>query len=68
MTLTTPAWGLGLATLASDKVLDVWFPTPALGTADGAEAPAELVALVGDDEVRGVRRVFRLVEVDDLQA
>ena len=65
----TQAWGFGLATLdRSDQVLDLWFPTPALGTADGAEAPAELVALEGDDEVRGVRRVVRLVEVDDLQA
>jgi 2,3,4,5-tetrahydropyridine-2-carboxylate N-succinyltransferase len=65
----THAWGFGLATLdRSDQVLDLWFPTPALGTADGAEAPAELVALEGDDEVRGVRRVVRLVEVGDLQA
>ena len=65
----THAWGFGLATLdRSDQVLDLWFPTPAVGTADGAEAPAELVALEGDDEVRGVRRVVRLVEVGDLQA
>jgi 2,3,4,5-tetrahydropyridine-2,6-dicarboxylate N-succinyltransferase len=65
----TQAWGFGLATLdRSDQVLDLWFPTPALGTADGAEAPAELVALEGDDDVRGVRRVVRLVQVDDLQA
>jgi 2,3,4,5-tetrahydropyridine-2,6-dicarboxylate N-succinyltransferase len=65
----TQAWGFGLATLdRNDQVLDLWFPTPALGTADGAEAPAELVALEGDDEVRGVRRVVRLVEVGDLQA
>ncbi len=65
----TQAWGFGLATLdRSDQVLDLWFPTPALGTADGAEAPAELVALEGDDEERGVRRVVRLVEVGDLQA
>jgi 2,3,4,5-tetrahydropyridine-2-carboxylate N-succinyltransferase len=65
----TQAWGFGLATLdRNDQVLDLWFPTPALGTADGAEAPAELVALEGDDEVRGVRRVVRRVEVGDLQA
>jgi 2,3,4,5-tetrahydropyridine-2-carboxylate N-succinyltransferase len=65
----TQAWGFGLATLdRNDQVLDLWFPTPALGTADGAEAPAELAALEGDDEVRGVRRVVRLMEVGDLQA
>jgi 2,3,4,5-tetrahydropyridine-2,6-dicarboxylate N-succinyltransferase len=65
----TQAWGFGLATLdRNDQVLDLWFPTPVLGTADGAEAPAEMVALEGDDEVRGVRRVVRLVEVGDLQA
>jgi 2,3,4,5-tetrahydropyridine-2,6-dicarboxylate N-succinyltransferase len=65
----TQAWGFGLATLdRNDQVLDLWFPAPALGTADGAEAPAEMVALEGDDEVRGVRRVVRLVEVGDLQA
>jgi 2,3,4,5-tetrahydropyridine-2-carboxylate N-succinyltransferase len=65
----TQAWGFGLATLdRNDQVLDLWFPTPALGTADGAEASAELVALEGDDEVRGVRRVVRLMEVGDLQA
>lgn len=32
MTLTQPAWGLGLATLTDDgQVLDVWFPTGKLG-------------------------------------
>jgi 2,3,4,5-tetrahydropyridine-2,6-dicarboxylate N-succinyltransferase len=67
--LPTHAWGFGLATLdRKDQVLDLWFPTPALGQADGAEAPAELTALGGDDEVRGVRRVVRLVEIGDLQA
>ncbi|WP_341927517.1 2,3,4,5-tetrahydropyridine-2,6-dicarboxylate N-succinyltransferase [Nocardioides psychrotolerans] len=63
------AWGHGLATLdASGAVLDVWFPSPALGTAVGAEAPAELTALEGDDEARGVRREVRLVEIADLAA
>ncbi|HEV7875446.1 MAG TPA: 2,3,4,5-tetrahydropyridine-2,6-dicarboxylate N-succinyltransferase [Nocardioides sp.] len=63
------ACGFGLATLdRNDHVLDLWFPAPALGSADGAQAPAELTALEGDDEVRGVRRVVRLVEIEDLQA
>lgn len=66
----THAWGFGLATLDADgTVLDVWFPQPALGEppADAA-APAELAALEGDDELRGVRREVRLVAVKDLQA
>jgi 2,3,4,5-tetrahydropyridine-2,6-dicarboxylate N-succinyltransferase len=29
--VTAPAWGAGLATLAGDQVLDVWFPTGSLG-------------------------------------
>ena len=32
MTLTQPAWGLGLATFTDDgQVLDVWFPAGKLG-------------------------------------
>ncbi|GEP39526.1 2,3,4,5-tetrahydropyridine-2,6-dicarboxylate N-succinyltransferase [Nocardioides psychrotolerans] len=63
------AWGHGLATLdASDAVLDVWFPTPALGSAGDAQAPASLTALEGDDEARDVRREVRLVEIADLSA
>jgi 2,3,4,5-tetrahydropyridine-2-carboxylate N-succinyltransferase len=65
----TTAWGHGLATLDSrGTVLDVWFPSPALGKHEGEEAPAELVALEGADEVRDVRREVRLVEIGDLQA
>ena len=33
MTLTQPAWGLGLATFAGDQVLDAWFPRLGLGPA-----------------------------------
>jgi 2,3,4,5-tetrahydropyridine-2-carboxylate N-succinyltransferase len=66
----THAWGFGLATLDADgTVLDVWFPQPALGEAPaGVEAPAELTTLEGGDELRGVRREVRLVEVKDLQS
>jgi 2,3,4,5-tetrahydropyridine-2-carboxylate N-succinyltransferase len=68
--VTSSAWGFGLATYDSaDNVLDVWFPEPALGTGpDGAAAPAELVALEGDDELRGVRRGVLHVEIPDLGA
>ncbi|WP_121254974.1 2,3,4,5-tetrahydropyridine-2,6-dicarboxylate N-succinyltransferase [Nocardioides ferulae] len=64
------AWGFGLATIdANGTVLDVWFPEPALGEKpDAAQAPAELAALAGADDVRRVVREVRLVEVADLQA
>jgi 2,3,4,5-tetrahydropyridine-2-carboxylate N-succinyltransferase len=51
------AWGHGLATIADGTVLDTWYPAPQLGRPDGSEATAELRALEGADEVRGVRRV-----------
>jgi 2,3,4,5-tetrahydropyridine-2-carboxylate N-succinyltransferase len=63
----TAASGYGLATLSGDTVLDVWFPSPALGSTDG-EAPAALTSLVGEDDVRAVRREVRLVEIADLSA
>ena len=69
----TSAWGYGLATLdAGGTVLDVWFPAPAPGEApadgSGSAAPAELTALAGRDEARGVTREVRRVEITDLQA
>ncbi|WP_134739609.1 2,3,4,5-tetrahydropyridine-2,6-dicarboxylate N-succinyltransferase [Nocardioides sp. 503] len=69
MSDATTAHGHGLATLDADgAVLDVWFPSPALGDADGAGAPASLTALEGADDARGVRREVRLVEIADLAA
>jgi 2,3,4,5-tetrahydropyridine-2-carboxylate N-succinyltransferase len=67
---SSAAWGYGLATYDSaGTVLDVWFPAPALGeTPADATAPAELAALEGDDELRGVRREVRRVEIADLSA
>ncbi len=71
------AWAFGLATFAgtdgeapaSTRVLDTWYPMPALGGPDGdVEAPAELVKLEGVDEVRRVRRAVVLTVVEDLQA
>lgn len=60
------AWGFGLATLTAEgQVLDTWFPTPALGEPDeGAAAPAELAALGGADELRGVTIEVRRVTID----
>lgn len=52
---TRNAWGHGLATITADgTVLDTWYPAPALGEADSSAAPAELTALEGSDEARGV--------------
>ena len=68
----TSAWGHGLATIdASGAVLDVWFPSPALGDPDGSDrsgAPAELTALEGRDDARQVTREVRRVVVTDLQS
>ena len=66
----TKAWGFGLATLDSaGTVLDVWFPSPALGgpPADATE-PEELTALAGKDGLREVVREVVKVVVDDLSA
>lgn len=57
---TRTAHGFGLASIAADgSVLDVYYPQPALGepaeTGPDAVAPAELAALEGMDEARGVR-------------
>jgi len=66
--LTTGAWGYGLATSTLDgKVLDVWYPRPALAAADEpGEPPEELKGLEGTDEVRGVRRTVVLTKVATL--
>ncbi|WP_296602004.1 2,3,4,5-tetrahydropyridine-2,6-dicarboxylate N-succinyltransferase [Nocardioides sp.] len=67
---TQKAWGFGLATIdAQGTVLDVWFPSPALGEMPAdAVTPPELSALQGSDKDRGVTRDVLLVEVPDLQA
>ncbi len=60
------AWGFGLATVTDGgAVLDTWYPQPALGARPAdVEAPAELAALVGADEVRQVRRELVVTEID----
>lgn len=57
----TPAWGIGLATLAADgSTLDTWYPSPQLGEApaDIAEHPlhAQLAAAAQEDPVRATRQ------------
>ena len=47
--------------------MDVWFPSPTLSALVGS-APAELSALVGADEARGITRELVGVEIDITQA
>jgi 2,3,4,5-tetrahydropyridine-2-carboxylate N-succinyltransferase len=73
----TTAWAYGLATFAGTegeapsghRVLDTWYPVPALGSPAGeTEAPAELTRLEGVDKARGVRRAVVLTVIEDLQS
>ncbi|MGH3367383.1 MAG: hypothetical protein ACRDOY_09285, partial [Nocardioidaceae bacterium] len=62
---STRAWGFGLATTTeSGKVLDTWYPSPALGSATADQPPAELKALEGDEPPRKVRRSVVFTEID----
>ena len=61
--MTTIASGHGIATIAAGKTLDVWFPSPQLGSL-AATVPNELSALVGKDEARGVTRELVALEID----
>ena len=61
--MTTIASGHGIATIAKGTTLDVWFPNPSLSSLS-ASAPAELTALAGTDEARGVSREVVSVEID----
>ena len=61
--MSSLAHGHGIATLAGSTVLDVWFPSPALGALAGTP-DATLTSMVGSDEARGVTRVFVSIEID----
>jgi len=61
--MTTIASGHGIATISKGATLDVWFPSPALSPLAGS-APAELSALVGSDDARGVARELVSIEID----
>jgi 2,3,4,5-tetrahydropyridine-2-carboxylate N-succinyltransferase len=65
--LTDGAHGAGLATISADgTVLDTWYPAPALGKATDTEPPAELAALAGRDDARGVELVVVHTVIDSL--
>ena len=58
------ASGHGIATITSSgTTLDVWFPNPTLAPLSG-EPSAELKALAGVDELRGVKREVVSVQID----
>jgi len=61
--MTTIASGHGIATIAKGVTLDVWFPSPALSQLSPS-VPAELSALVGKDDARGVSREVVSIEID----
>jgi len=61
--MSSLAHGHGIATLAGSTVLDVWYPSPALGALTGT-ADATLTSIVGSDEARGVRREVVSLEID----
>ncbi|MGW6692242.1 2,3,4,5-tetrahydropyridine-2,6-dicarboxylate N-succinyltransferase [Rhodococcus sp. NPDC054953] len=71
------ATAVGIANVTTGGiVLDTWYPEPALGEAaetgtavlDGADIPAELAALTGEDTDRGVTRVAVRTSIADLSA
>ena len=61
--MTTIASGHGIATIAKGVTLDVWFPSPAMSKLS-ASVPAELSALAGKDDARGVSREVVSIEID----
>ena len=60
------AWAFGLATVTDEgTVLDVWYPSPALGPAPADETvPASLDALSERDDARRVDVVVVRTEID----
>jgi 2,3,4,5-tetrahydropyridine-2,6-dicarboxylate N-succinyltransferase len=66
MSEATGAWGIGLATMAGDRMLDAWYPEPRLGAPDGEPDLTSLEAATGDDELRGTRTVAIATVIPDL--
>lgn len=63
---STLAHGHGIATISGSTVLDVWFPTPALGALTG-KPEQFLLDAVSTDDVRKVRREVISREIDITQ-
>ncbi|SEE97568.1 2,3,4,5-tetrahydropyridine-2,6-dicarboxylate N-succinyltransferase [Ruania alba] len=70
--MTRTAWGIGLATLtAEDQMLDIWYPSPALGDQPAQSTgpygvPADLASLAVTDTARKTRQVVehRTIDLD----
>lgn len=61
--MSSLASGHGIATIAHGVTLDVWYPTPALGSL--SQSPSDVLSsLVGKDEIRGVSRELVSLEID----
>lgn len=64
MSKSSIASGHGIATVTSSgATLDVWYPNPSLEPLSG-EPASDLLALVGVDEIRGVKREIVSVQID----
>ncbi|CAB4709841.1 unannotated protein [freshwater metagenome] len=61
--MTTIASGHAIATYAHGKLLDAWFPQPALSPLT-ADVPQGLAELVGVDNARGVSRELASIEIN----
>jgi len=62
--ISSPAAAIGLATLAGDSLLDVWYPRPALDT-----DPQDVEGLdraIGSDAIRGTRTETVVTRIADL--
>jgi 2,3,4,5-tetrahydropyridine-2-carboxylate N-succinyltransferase len=56
------AWGAGIATFAQDRILEVFYPAPRLGSAGD---PLDFDEVT--DELRGTRQAAIVTTIDDLQ-
>lgn len=65
--MSSLAHGHGIATISGSTLLDIWFPSPALGPTSGTP-DARLMALVGKDEIRQVTRELLSIEIDTSSA
>ncbi len=61
--MNTIASGHAITTMSHGKLLDAWFPAPALAPLN-PEVPSELLALVGKDDAREVSREIASVEIN----
>ena len=66
MTEARTAYGIGVSTRhrGTGELLDVWFPSPGLGSLAESDEPKGLAELCGDDEERDVVRELVRVEID----